>query len=156
APMISRSTRTRPASSRRSNIPSCSANGPARRRTLLPILRFSPRQRKPFASTEAIMVSTTPRGTGCGMSPPPGQPGNAEGAVDAAPAMPRQIETNEQIAREERSVNIGQLAGVAHGLEPPRQKDFVRLVFQLAFGAQLAMRLGLHGVPASTILDRRG
>src|SRR6516165_3915063 len=70
--------------------------------------------------------------------------------------MLRQIKTNEQIAREEGSGNIGQLASVAHRLEPPRQKDFVCLVFQLAFRAQLAMRLGLDGVPASAILDPSG
>jgi hypothetical protein len=83
------------------------------------------------------------------------QAGHTEGSVDAAPAIPRQIESNEQVTREERSGDIGQLAGVAYRLEPLRQKDFERLVLQLAFRTQLAMRLRVDGIPASgAILDR--
>src|SRR5271166_4271974 len=80
---------------------------------------------------------------------------NPERPVDAAPALPGQIEPDEQVARKEWSADVGQLARVTNRLKPPRQKNLVRLVFELVLRAQLAIGLSMDRIPARSILMRK-
>src|SRR5271165_4243443 len=82
--------------------------------------------------------------------------GDAERSVDAAPALAGEIEADEEVARKERGGEIAQLAGVAHGLEPLRQKDLVGLIFQLVLRPQLAVWLGMDGIPALVLVAGNG
>jgi hypothetical protein len=68
-PIISSKTRTRPASSSRSSVPTKSANGPVRIRTRCPVASPSSNRVRLDSSVRSIRASTIPAGTGIGRSP---------------------------------------------------------------------------------------
>src|SRR5437588_1986738 len=76
-------------------------------------------------------------------------------AADAAPAMVRKIEHDEQIAREKRRQDIGQLARMPDRLLPPRQEGAISLVFDLNLGARLAAWPRVGHVPSLAAVERR-
>src|SRR5215472_16720849 len=67
-PIIVSKTRTRPAESSRSSVPTKSANGPDRIRTVCPVVRPASKSVKLASSVRAMRASTTPWGTGTGRS----------------------------------------------------------------------------------------
>ena len=67
-PIISSRTRTRPASSSRSSVPTKLANGPVRIRTDCPVLKPAWKSVKLASSGCSIRASTAPSGTGIGRS----------------------------------------------------------------------------------------
>src|SRR6516162_2555198 len=67
-PIIVSRTRTRPAASSRWSVPTKSANGPDRIRTVCPMARPASKSARPASSVRATRASTTPLGTGTGRS----------------------------------------------------------------------------------------
>src|SRR6185295_2366324 len=79
------------------------------------------------------------------------QSDDAQGAVDAAPAIPCRIELNKQIARKKRYLHVIHAPRVAAELLAERQEDEKALVGKVTRSNALAMRLTLHRIPAAQI-----
>ena len=65
---------------------------------------------------------------------------HANRAIDAAPAVDGQIEFDEKVAREERCLDGGELAGMADRLQPLRQEHAKTLLGELSLSLEFAMR----------------
>src|SRR5437763_7872892 len=75
----------------------------------------------------------------------------AEGAVDGAPAVHRDIELDEEIARKERRLDVGELAGMPDGFRALRQKHPKPLILELLLGTEFATGEGVDRVPAHAV-----
>src|SRR5271155_540399 len=73
-------------------------------------------------------------------------------AVDATPAITRQVQTDEQIAGEKGCINGLQFAGMAHGLQVAWQKDRIGLGLELRARTKFTPRQSMNQVPTSSAL----
>ncbi|WP_294540076.1 hypothetical protein [uncultured Rhodoblastus sp.] len=73
---------------------------------------------------------------------------NAKGAVDRAPAMPLEIQWNEEIARKGGEVGAVRLAGVAHRSRHHRQKRTKTLLAKMELSLCFAPGQSLYDKPA--------
>ena len=130
-----------------------SANGPAVTLTLWP--SFNGRT----AAHDAVWRGSLGQllhqsmGDGLGLAAAHQQAVDAEGAVDAAPAVTTKIESDEHIARKKRRPDRLKFAGVAAALEYARHEYAKVLIFELPRRLGLAMRLSAHHVPPLRLLQ---
>ncbi len=73
---------------------------------------------------------------------------DAEGAVDAAPAIAVEVENDEEITRKDRRQNIFHFARMATSLEAAWQEGAKALILELLLRARLAVRQAMDREPA--------
>jgi hypothetical protein len=138
----------RPESSMRSRITKCSANGPAASRSAPPTLNCWPSCKIPPGIGRGDQRFNDAARHRLGLIAPHHQARHAEGAIDAAPLMARQIKRNEQIAGKKRGFDGAQFTRVPNGLMALRQESPEALILELYLRAAFAQRQRMHDIPA--------